>query len=103
MSRLGDNLKTVNDFPAQRERGSLLEFGPRRQAGADHHRPFDKPVGQAYRHGIDDDFQRGPIRGMAVTLTVNIFGLDSELSGFGEEVHSARGLHAKLLRLREIL
>ena len=26
---LGDNLNSRNDFPAQRERGSLAEFGPR--------------------------------------------------------------------------
>jgi hypothetical protein len=31
---------------------------------------------------------------MPVTLTVDKFGLDSEVFGFGEKVHSARGLHA---------
>ena len=31
---------------------------------------------------------------MAVTLTVDKFGLDSQVFGFGEKVHSARGLHA---------
>ena len=41
---LRDNLKTGNDFPAQRERGSLLEFGPRGPAGPDHHRLAEKPV-----------------------------------------------------------
>ena len=33
-----DNLKTRNDFPAQRKRGSVAQFGPRGSAGADHHR-----------------------------------------------------------------
>jgi hypothetical protein len=31
---------------------------------------------------------------MPVTLTVHEFGLDSQFPGFGEKVHSARGLHA---------
>jgi hypothetical protein len=31
---------------------------------------------------------------MAVTLTVDKFGLDSEVFSFGEKVHSARRLHA---------
>jgi hypothetical protein len=31
-----------------------------------------------------------------VALDVDIFGLDAQLFGFGENVHSARGLHAKL-------
>jgi hypothetical protein len=38
-----------------------------------------------------------------MTLNVDIFGLDAQLFGFGEDVHSARGLHAKLQRPREIL
>jgi hypothetical protein len=31
---------------------------------------------------------------MAVTLTVDIFGLDTQVFGFGEKVHSAHSLHA---------
>jgi hypothetical protein len=31
---------------------------------------------------------------MAVTLTVDEFGRNSKFFGFGEKVHSARGLHA---------
>jgi hypothetical protein len=31
---------------------------------------------------------------MAVTLTIEEFGLDSQFLGFGEKVHSARSLHA---------
>ena len=44
---------------------------------------------------------------MAVTLTVDKFGLDSEVFGLGKEVHSARCLHAtgwivaKFLRCRK--
>src|ERR1700716_722246 len=91
---LRDNLKTGNDFPANRERGSLAEHGPRRLTGPDHHHLAEKPVRCARRQGIDDEFQRGFVRHMAVTLTVDVFGLDTQLSGFGEKVHSARGLHA---------
>jgi hypothetical protein len=31
---------------------------------------------------------------MGVTVTVDEFGLDAEVSGFGKKVHSARCLHA---------
>jgi hypothetical protein len=31
---------------------------------------------------------------MPATLTVQEFGLDTQFFGFGEKVHSARGLHA---------
>jgi hypothetical protein len=44
--------------------------------------------------GVEDDFQRRGVRHMAVTLTVDKFGLDSEVFSFGEKVHSARRLHA---------
>ena len=48
-------------------------------------------------------FSAACIRHMAVTLTVDKFGLNSEFFGFGEKVHSARGLHATDGRRREIL
>ena len=51
-----DNHKTGKDFPAQRERGSLLQFGPRGPARPDHHRSAEKPVRHPNRHGIDNDF-----------------------------------------------
>ena len=89
-----DNHKTGKDFPAQRERGSLLQLGLRRPARPDHHRPAEKPVRRPNRHGIDNDFQRRGIRHMLVTLTVDKFGLDSEVYGLGKKVHSARCLHA---------
>jgi hypothetical protein len=42
------------------------------------------------RQGIENDFQRRGVRHMAVTLTIEKFGLDSEVSSLGEKVHSAR-------------
>ena len=99
---LRDNLKIRNDFPAQRQRGSLFELGPRGPTGPDHHRLAEKPARDANRQGIDDDFQRGRVRHMPVTLTVQEFGLDSQFFGFGEKVHSARGLHATVGSCREI-
>ena len=91
-----DNLKIRNDFPAQRERGSVAEFGPRGLAGPDHHRPTEKPVWHPDRQGIENDLKRGCVRHMPVTLTVDKFGLDSQLLSFGEKVHWARRLHATL-------
>jgi hypothetical protein len=32
---------------------------------------------------------------MRVTLTIDKFGLDTQFSGFGEKVHSARGLQQR--------
>ncbi len=90
----GDNLKSGNDFPPQRKRGSLAEFGPRGPAGPDHHRLAEKPVRDAHRQGIEDDLQRHGIRHMAVTLAVDKFGLDSEVFSSFVKVHSARRLHA---------
>src|SRR6202022_1009972 len=75
-------------------RGSLVQLSPRGPTGPDHHRLFEKPVRNANRQGIEDDLQRGFVRHMAVTLTVDKFGLDPQVFGFGEKVHSARGLHA---------
>jgi hypothetical protein len=91
---LRDNLKSGGDFPSQRERGSLAEFSLRGPAGPDHHRLRQKPVGGAYRQGIEDDLQRDDISHMAVTLAVDKFGLDSEVFSSFEWVHSARRLHA---------
>src|ERR1700686_1083614 len=93
---LCDNLKAGNDFPAQWKRGSVPELGPRGSSGPDHHRLAEKPLRLLSRQGIEDDFQRRGIRHMAVTLTVDIFGLDSEVFSFGEKVHSARRLHATI-------
>ena len=90
----GDNLNARNDFPAQRERGGLAELGPRRLPDRTTTGLVQKPVRRRGRQGIEDDFQRGRVRHMAVTLTVDKFGLNSQFSGFGEKVHSARGLHA---------
>src|SRR5260370_16890535 len=89
-----DNLKTRNDFPAQRKRRGWLQLSPRGPTGRDHHRLFEKPVWNANRQGIEDDLQRGCVRHMAATLTVDKFGLDPEVFGFGEKVHSACRLHA---------
>ena len=89
-----DNLKTRNDFPARRKRGSVAQFGPRGSAGADHHRLLKKSVGFPYRKGIENDLQCLGVRHMAVTLAVQEFGLDSEVFSCGVKVHSARCLHA---------
>jgi hypothetical protein len=43
-------------------------------------------------HGIDDDVQRRGAGCVAVTLTIEKFGLDSEFGSFGEKIHWARGL-----------
>jgi hypothetical protein len=100
---LRDNLNIGNDFPMHRQHGSLPQFGPRRPAGTDHHRLANKPVRRRARQGFEDDFEGGRARHMPVTLTVNKFGLDSPLFGFGEKVHSARGLHTTLNGRCEIL
>src|SRR6266852_3202835 len=91
---VSDNLKTRNDFPAQRKCGSLAELGPRWPAGPNHHHPLEKPVWGPHRQGAEDDFQRGCVRYMPVTLTIDKFGLDPQVFGSGEKVHSARRLHA---------
>ena len=56
---LRDNLKTRNDFPAQRKPGSLLDFGLQGLSRPEHHRLIEKPVRYPQRQGIEDDFQRG--------------------------------------------
>src|SRR4029453_804817 len=91
---LRDNLKTGNDFPAQRKRGSVAQFGPRGPAGANHHRLLKKSVRCPYRKGIENDLQRLSVRHMAVTLAVEEFGLDSEVFSLAVKGHSARCLHA---------
>ena len=91
---LRDNLRTRNDFSAQGERGSLLKFSPRGLTRANHDRLIEKPVRYPNWQGVEDDFQRRGVRHMAVTLTVDKFGLDSEVCSLGEKVHSARALHA---------
>ena len=74
--------------------GSLAEFGSRGPPDRTTTAWSSNRRGVLHRQGIEDDLQRGCIRHMAVTLTVHIFGLDSPVFGFGEKVHSARGLHA---------
>src|SRR6202049_4682521 len=91
---LRDNLKTGNDFPAQRKRGSVAQFGPRGPTGANHHPLLEKSVRCAHRQGIENDLQCVGVRHMAVTLPVQEFGWDSEVFSSGEWVHSARCLHA---------
>src|ERR1700738_5298439 len=91
---LRDTRKPRHDFPAQRQGSGLAELGRRWLTRPNHHRLVEKPVRYSNRQRIDDDFQRRGARHMAVTLTVDKFGLDSEVFGFGVKVHSARGLHA---------
>jgi hypothetical protein len=84
---LRDNLKIRNDFPAQRERGSLAEFGPRGLAGPNHYRMTEKSARRLSRLGIEDNPQRRRVRHMPVTLPVDKFGLDSEVFSSDEKVH----------------
>ena len=84
---LRDNLKTGNDFPAQGKRGSVAELGSRESAGPDHHGTFEQPVGDRGRQGVEDDLQCGFVRHMPVTLTVDKFGLNTQLFGSGGKVH----------------
>ena len=75
-------------------RSSLRAGRPR----PDHHRlAHERPRGLR-RKRIEDNFERRRIRHTAVTLTIEEFGLNSAIIGFGEKVHSARGLHAKVRR-----
>src|SRR6266849_10488184 len=76
---LRDNLKTRHDFPAQRQGSGLAELSRRWLTGPNHHRLVEKPVPCSNRQRIDDDFQRRGTRPTAVTLTVDKFGLDSEV------------------------
>ncbi|HKS19886.1 MAG TPA: hypothetical protein VJS63_11840 [Bradyrhizobium sp.] len=66
----------------------------RRPAAPEHHRLAEKKARTLWRQGIEDRFQGRRVRHTAVTLTVHEFRLDSQGSGFGKKVHSARGLHA---------
>src|SRR5258708_7164346 len=91
-----DDLRTKGYFPVQWKCGSIAQFGPRVLAQPHHDRAVDKPVRRPDRHGVDDDLQRRGVGGVAVTLTIEKFGLDSEFGGFGKKVHWARGLHATL-------
>ena len=91
---LRDNFGTRGDFPAHGERGRPAELVPRGLTGPHNHRLIKKMAGCPGRQGVDDDFQRRFIGHTTVTLTVQIFGLDSQLFGFGKKVHSARSLHA---------
>ena len=75
-----DNLHARNDFPAQRERGGLAEFGLAR-AGRTGPPPPGPATGGVRRTGRASRmiFSAACIRHMAVTLTVQEFGLDSEV------------------------
>jgi hypothetical protein len=90
-----DNLKTRNDFPVRRKSGSLSEPGPRRLAGPDDDRLAKQPARHFGWQGIQDNLEGCRVRHMPVTLPVNKFGLDSQVFGFREKVHSARCLHGK--------
>ena len=92
----GDNLRIGNDFPAYRERGRALSS---LRAGRPRRTTTGWPSNRAGVCGgkcIQDNFKRRRIRHTAVTLTVHEFGLNSTIIGFGEKVHSARSLHAKV-------
>ena len=91
----GDNPRIGNDFPAYREPCRGPEFASRRPPVPDHDRLAQQWPGGLWRKCVQDNFKRRRIRHTAVTLTVHEFGLNSTIIGFGEEVHSARSLHAK--------
>jgi hypothetical protein len=61
--------------------------------GAQDHRSVNQPVRDAFRQGIEDDPKRGRIGDVAMALTIAKFGLDAQIPGFGENVHSLRHLH----------
>jgi len=90
---LRDDPGVPDDFPVQRQFGGGFELGSCGLARPDHHRLPEKPVRGPYRQRIENDLQCRGIRHMAVTLTVHEFGLNTQLSGSGEKVHSARHLH----------
>ena len=99
---LRNNLNPRSDFPAQWEGGSL-EFSPRWLTGPDHHRLVEEPVRRPRRQGIEDGFQRHGVCHMAVTLTIHEVGLNAQVFGFGEKVHSARRLQMTVGNRRQIL
>ena len=72
-----------------------------RPTGSDHHCLVEKPVRHPRRQGVENNFQRDGICHMAVTLTVHEFGLDSQVFGSGEKVHSARRLQTTVGDRRE--
>ena len=90
---VSDNFRTGNDFPAQGQRGSLPDLGLRGVPRPDHDHLIKKPVRHPSRQRVQDNFQSRGLGHMPAPLTVNKFGLDSEAFSFGENVHSARGLH----------
>ena len=90
----GDNPILRNDFPPQRKRGRPFEPGAPGTAGPHHHRFVEEVVGGTRRQGIDNSLERGLICRTPPTLSVGKLGVDAQLFGFGEKVHSARGLHA---------
>ena len=100
---LGDNLTAGQDFPGSRQLAASGKPGPRGMAGADHDRLVGKRRGACGGRASRMAFSAAGIRHTAVTLTVDIFGQDSEVFGFGVKVHSARGLHATGRRSREIV
>ena len=93
-----DNPRIGNDFPVYRDTGRGPEFASRRPPVPDYHRLAHQRPRGLRRKRIQDNFERRRIRHTAVTLTIQEFGLNSAIIGFSEEVHSARGLHAKVRR-----
>jgi hypothetical protein len=83
-----------NNLPAHRTNSCPVEFRTRRAAGPDHHRPSQEPALFAWRKRVEDDPQRRLIRHALTALTVGKFGLNSQVLGLGEDVHSARSLIA---------
>src|ERR1035437_2032531 len=82
LSRFYHSINLDRVFGTHRERGSLLKFSPRGLTRANHDRLIEKPVRYPNWQGVEDDFQRRGVRHMVATLTVDKFGLDSEVFSF---------------------
>ena len=91
---VGDDLPARHYFPSQRKCRGVIDLGPRRLTGTDHHRPGEKTVRNPLGQGIEDNFERNGISDMTMALTVDKFSLDSQFLSSVEKVHSARHLHA---------
>jgi len=79
-----DKLRAGHDFPAHRKPGRGSKFAPRRPARSNHDRLAEHPARRFGRQGTEDDFQRDHIGDMPTALPIHEFGLNSQLSGFGE-------------------
>src|SRR5438067_6133386 len=90
----GDNPLLRNDFPPQRKSGRPFQPGAPGTAGPHHHRFVEEIVRSGRRQSVDDSLERGLVYQTPPTLSVGKLGLDAQLFGFGEKVHSARDLYA---------